>query len=50
MKKKELCPECRQNLNERPHEGYRDKYCSHCGQGLRWRYNMRLEKKKLNRR
>ena len=32
-----LCPTCKQDMNELPHEGLGGKDCPQCGQGLSWR-------------
>lgn len=40
------CPECKQDLRSAPHKGINDKDCSRCGQGLKWKKRMALDKKK----
>lgn len=44
---KYLCPVCKQNLKDSPHDGLDGKDCPRCGQGLHWKYVGKLE---LNRR
>ncbi len=40
--KKVICPTCKQNMNDPPRDGYKNRDCRQCGQGLqklRHRYN-----------
>jgi len=32
-----LCPKCKQDLRALFHDGFHNKFCSLCGQGLQWR-------------
>ena len=41
--KKYICPTCKQDMGEKPHDGLSGKYCPQCGQGISWRRARRRE-------
>lgn len=45
MAKKIICPTCKQDMAEPPHEGMKKKDCPQCGQGLSWRKAKKKNKK-----
>ena len=44
-----LCPRCKQDMRTFPHDGFRGKFCSLCGQGLQWRKEMMRQRKLMAR-
>ena len=48
MSNKLICPTCKQNLFEQPHDGLNGKDCPQCGQGLSWRVALSRKQSKQN--
>jgi hypothetical protein len=46
MRKEIICPECRQNLGDSPHNGKNGKNCPLCGQGKSWKSTPRKSAEK----
>lgn len=43
------CPTCRQNMSEPPHAGLRERDCPQCGQGIMWRFALKVKRRKQKR-
>ena len=41
--KKIICPTCKQDMNDLPHEGLNDENCEQCGQGWSWKEAAKLK-------
>jgi Zn-finger nucleic acid-binding protein len=46
MRKKIICPTCKQDMKSAPHEGLRGKDCPQCGQGISWRRAIKKRNRK----